>query len=587
MATDDRNLVGYVLGECKLEKVIGQGGMSSVYLGRQMRPARNVAVKVLGSGMNSNNTEDYQMFLTRFRREADIIAKLEHINIIPLYAYGEENRLAYIIMPYISGGSLNDAISKQGKLSLQQTFIYLQQAAAALDYAHAHNVVHRDLKPSNFLLYPEGNRLVLADFGIARIAAANPYSTQENTLTQAGAIPGTLGYMAPEMLRDSKNIDSRVDIYALGIVLYQMLSGELPFVGDLFVLINKHLSEPLPLLHERDLNIPASIDSVLSKATAKAREERYATAGELVNDFRRAMNTASASAGAGSWNNPVTPLLGISVPVRDPSIWTPSGESGSADASRGTPGAMVPVQDNNIGAIKQNNYLFPSNRDSTDRARGNIQPPQQAYGGPTSVPDVSMRAYPPLQDYEQTTSVDQHNPVQALSSMRGNSLPGAPVLEKGRQPKRHPKRGGILVLIALLVLSGGLIGVWTVATHRLGPVPAPVPVHSTPMTEAEQVIQAYYTDINERNYQAAFNLLTPKFQSYLGYNNFVNGYANTKHDDINFERATQVSISEVNVVITIHALETRAQGNVIATYHISYIVVRIGGAWKIQGGVSV
>ena len=580
MATDNRDLVGSMLGECRLEQLIGRGGMSSVYLGRQTRPARHVAVKVLGSQTNSNNMgEDYQTFLIRFRREADIVAKLEHVNIIPLYAYGEENQFAYIIMPYISGGSLSDVIREKGRLSLQQTLVYLQQAAAALDYAHARNVVHRDLKPSNFLLYPEDNRLVLADFGIARIAAESPYATHETTLTQAGAAPGTLAYMAPEMLRDGKSIDYRVDIYALGIVLYQMLSGELPFKGDLYSLINKHISEPLPLLHQLDPAIPAAIDNVLRKATAKAREQRYSSAGELARDFRIAVEGASSEttrrARSGEWNAapapqssnvPASPWRMPDLPAQSAS--RPPGFQG------GSPGQAypTPVRESPAGAAGGNAYTGTPWNDLTDEARRMSYPPQSTYRE-TRLPDpvASPPVYQPAQSYLANTP----NPMQVTDTPRYGVSP--------RRRRRSPL-GGLVFLLLLLLVGGGLLSFW--ATHRSTAV-VPTPIPATPVEQAKQVIQEYHADVNKRDYKSAYSLLTPSFQNSLGYDSFVRGYTYTKHDDISFETAQQISPGNVDVVATLRALETKAQGDVTTTYHLRYRVVRLNGAWKIQSGVMI
>src|SRR5581483_4440918 len=149
------NLVGQTLGKCTLEKLIGQGGMGAVYLARQTRPARYVAVKVLQPNI-AMDSQMYQAFLARFRREADVIARLEHVNIMPIYEYGEQDGLAYLVMPHLTGGSLRDVLSKRGALSLPEVVTYAQQAASALDYAHAQGVIHRDLKPANFLLHADG-----------------------------------------------------------------------------------------------------------------------------------------------------------------------------------------------------------------------------------------------------------------------------------------------------------------------------------------------------------------------------------------------------------------------------------------------
>ena len=281
MANDSSDLTGKLLGTCRLEKLLGQGGMGAVYLARQLRPSRLVAVKVLQ--VTSNSPE--QKFLARFRREADVIAQLEHVNIVPIYEYGEQGKLAYLVMPYLTGGSLRDVLSQRGPLSLREVAVYLDQAAAALDYAHAHGVIHRDLKPANFLLHADG-RLVLADFGIARILEEHPYSS---ALTSVGTLLGTPEYMAPEMVR-GEQIDYRVDIYELGIVLYHMLSGHVPFTGSTpYAIVAKHVQEPLQPLHPTIPSIPPAVDAMIQKATAKRREERYTSVRNMAQALRAAM----------------------------------------------------------------------------------------------------------------------------------------------------------------------------------------------------------------------------------------------------------------------------------------------------------
>src|SRR5215467_6608336 len=284
MITGNDDLVGTTLGTCTIIKRIGQGGMSTVYVAHQAHPARNVAVKVLRPRPGRNLT-DHNTFLARFRREADIVARLEHINIIPIFEYGEQNQLAYLVMPYLSGGSLSQVLEREGRFPLDQAMNYVQQAAAALDYAHTRNVIHRDLKPGNFLVYPDG-RLVLADFGIARIMG-NP--SVGSSLTMHGAFLGTPAYMAPEMFR-GEPVDHLTDIYALGIVLFEMLSGVIPFRGEnAYVVMNKHILQPLPSLHTKDFTIPLTVDAVLQRATAKRREDRYTSAGALAQDLQLAI----------------------------------------------------------------------------------------------------------------------------------------------------------------------------------------------------------------------------------------------------------------------------------------------------------
>ncbi len=286
MSNTADNLTGKILGTCLLEKRIGQGGMGAVYLAKQIRPSRFVAIKVLLPNVTPNSSL-YKEFLTRFRREADVIARLEQINIIPIYEYGEQDAMAYLVMPYLAGGSLGDLLVRNGALSLQEAVPFIDQAAAALDYAHAHGVIHRDLKPGNFLLSTEG-RLVLADFGIARMIQDSD-STFRAALTGTGMLLGTPEYMAPEMLNDEA-IDHRTDIYALGIVLFQMLSGHVPFKGNTpFAIATKHLQEPPPSLHQMSPAIPPAVDTIIRKALAKKREDRFASAGAMAQALRNAV----------------------------------------------------------------------------------------------------------------------------------------------------------------------------------------------------------------------------------------------------------------------------------------------------------
>ncbi|HEX6554809.1 MAG TPA: protein kinase [Ktedonobacteraceae bacterium] len=282
------SLTGKTLGTCILEKLIGQGGMGAVYLARQIRPSRYVAVKVLLPNVTANSSL-YREFLARFRREADVIARLEQINIMPIYEYGEQDGIAYLVMPYLPGGSLRDLLARSSALSSSEATTFIDQAAAALDYAHAHGVIHRDLKPGNFLLHTDG-RLVLADFGIARMIQDSD-STFRAALTGTGMLLGTPEYMAPEML-NGEPVDHRADIYALGIVLFQMLSGQVPFKGNTpFAVATQHLQQPPPSLHQVNPAIPPAVDETIQKALAKKREDRYASAGAMAQALRNAVTT--------------------------------------------------------------------------------------------------------------------------------------------------------------------------------------------------------------------------------------------------------------------------------------------------------
>lgn len=293
MVTNNNELLGQALGTCTLRRLIGRGGMGAVYLAQQTRPRRTVAVKVLmpSTFLDQKPRAD---FLMRFRREADAVAALDHINIMPIYEYGEQGDLAYLVMPYVTGGTLRQLLEKRGKLSLAEAVPIIEQAAAGLDSAHAQGIIHRDLKPGNILFHADG-RVLLADFGLAKIVkdAQESDSNGQTALTSAGTIIGTPEYLSPEQ-GTGKLVDPRTDIYSLGIVLFQMLGGQVPFSGASPVAVAiKHALEEPPSLTEMNPDIPPSVEAVVRKAIAKNPDDRYNSAGELAHALREAANLAA------------------------------------------------------------------------------------------------------------------------------------------------------------------------------------------------------------------------------------------------------------------------------------------------------
>ena len=302
MVRSSKELLGKVLGSCTLEQLLGQGGMGAVYLARQKRPSRYVAVKVLLPDIVMNSQMQAQ-YLARFQREADIVARLEHVNIVPIYEYGEQDGLAYLVMPYLQGGSLYDVLVQRSRLPLDETIRYLSSAAAGLDYAHMHGIIHRDLKPANFLLHGDG-RLLLSDFGIARILQDEMSATAGGSLTVAGTVLGTPHYMAPEMLR-GEQVDHRVDLYALGIIAYQLLSGQLPFQGETpYAIVAGHMQGQPPLLHQINPAIPPPVGSAVQQALAKNREDRFPSGQAMVQALSAATPFAVSTAGMDANNAP-------------------------------------------------------------------------------------------------------------------------------------------------------------------------------------------------------------------------------------------------------------------------------------------
>jgi len=266
------SLIGRTLGGCRVVQELKRGGMSTIYLAEQLSLERPVVLKVLSPQLLNDPT-----FIERFTREVAITARLQHPHIVPIYDFGEQDGLPYIVMAYISGGSLEDLLAL-GPLSLGMAARITRQVAQALDFAHGMGVIHRDVKPANILLDAQQNA-VLTDFGIAKIIA----DTQEIT---RGALVGTPSYLAPEMIAEKPEITPAADIYGLGVTLFRMLTGELPFPAQTAVqMMWAHVNEPAPLASSLRSDLPEGVDAVLQKALAKAPSDRYATAMDMALDL--------------------------------------------------------------------------------------------------------------------------------------------------------------------------------------------------------------------------------------------------------------------------------------------------------------
>ncbi|MBV9019296.1 MAG: serine/threonine protein kinase [Ktedonobacteraceae bacterium] len=285
MALNAEALIGAVLGTCKLQQLIGHGGMGAVYLAQQSRPRRQVAVKVLLPATQLTPTQQ-AAFLERFRRETDAAASLEHANILPVHEYGEREGLAYLVMPYIPGGTLHDEVEREKPMALPKVLNYLEQVAAALDFAHQHGVIHRDVKPANILMTAD-KRLLLTDFGLVKIISEG--QPPQTDLSIAGLLVGTPEYMAPEQVLGAA-VDVRADIYSLGVLLYYMVTGTVPFkalVPMQVAMQHLHISPRPPQVLRPDLPIQAA--EVILRALAKSRDDRYRHVQELAHAFRAAL----------------------------------------------------------------------------------------------------------------------------------------------------------------------------------------------------------------------------------------------------------------------------------------------------------
>jgi beta-lactam-binding protein with PASTA domain/tRNA A-37 threonylcarbamoyl transferase component Bud32 len=271
MAVTDTLINTLFDGRYRILRKLGAGGMANVYLAEDEELGRRVAIKIL----NDRYAND-ELFIERFRREAKSAAGLSHPNIVSIYDRGQAESTYYIAMEVIEGRSLKELILTRGPLSIGQAIAYTLEMLEALRFAHRHGIIHRDIKPHNILI---GERLKVTDFGIARAGASQ--------MTEAGSIMGTAQYLSPEQARGAP-VTASSDLYSIGIVLYEMLTGKVPFTGDSAIEIAmKHLNElPKPPSKLRP-EIPEELDQVVLRALVKAPEDRYQTAEEFAEDLHR------------------------------------------------------------------------------------------------------------------------------------------------------------------------------------------------------------------------------------------------------------------------------------------------------------
>lgn len=263
-------------------KAIGEGGMANVYLAYDTILDRDVAVKVLRGDLAND-----EKFVRRFQREALSASSLTHPNIVEVYDVGEDHGQYYIVMEYVEGRHLKDLIKKRGKLTLSEVIDIMLQITDGMSVAHDSYIIHRDIKPQNIMILENG-LVKIMDFGIAM--AMN--STQ---LTQTNSVMGSVHYLPPEQA-NGKGSTLQSDIYSMGIVMYELLTGKLPYKGDNAVEIAlKHLKEPLPSIRDELPNIPQSVENIIIKATAKNPKNRYADAREMHNDLLTCLDESRAN----------------------------------------------------------------------------------------------------------------------------------------------------------------------------------------------------------------------------------------------------------------------------------------------------
>ncbi|NOT04676.1 MAG: protein kinase [Anaerolineales bacterium] len=276
------NLTGKQIGAYQIVAPLGEGGMAAVYKAYQPATDRYVALKILPRHFASD-----PQFIGRFQQEAKVLAKLQHPHILPIFDFGEADDYTYIVMPFIEGGTLVNLMRGE-PLPLAQIRRVISQVGDALEYAHLHSLIHRDVKPSNILIDERGNCLLM-DFGLAKIVEGSLH------LTTSGMIMGTPAYMSPEQGL-GEGLDTRTDVYSLGVILYEMAVGRVPYKAETpMAVIVKHIHDPLPLPRALNVNLPESVERVILKSLAKNPNDRFGTAGEMVNALQAAIPEIATS----------------------------------------------------------------------------------------------------------------------------------------------------------------------------------------------------------------------------------------------------------------------------------------------------
>src|SRR5229473_2950945 len=309
MLRRSEDLLGRIIAGYRLLQVLGRGGMSIVFLAQRLDdPQDRVAIKILMPS-TAPTPEEFVSFQARFMREAQSAYHMHHEHILPVLGYGQEQGLFYMIMPVITGGTLTTRLaSASGPLPLAEVARYLDQLAGAIDYANQHGVVHRDIKPSNVLIDTRGS-VYLVDFGIIHLFDSGLYALDEapTSLTTTGRMYGTPAYMAPERFK-GEQAEPATDIYALGVMLYLLVTGQLPFKADNPIAVGmKHLNEMPPSPRSLRPDLPEPAEAAILKALAKEPADRFASAGALAAAFDAGIR--------GQWAQELFPL---------PPVWAPN-----------------------------------------------------------------------------------------------------------------------------------------------------------------------------------------------------------------------------------------------------------------------
>lgn len=429
-------MVGTVLAEkYRLTKLIGRGGMGGVYEGLDLNLDRQVAIKL----MNTSIAAD-KVAITRFGREAKAIAKLDHPNIITIHDFGTVDKLgAYLVMEFINGKSLRSVLRRCGALSLNQALAYFEPICAAVDAAHRRGIIHRDLKPENVMLKEttEAPVIKVVDFGLAKnIMPITGFSTP---LTRSGVVLGTLQYIAPELF-DNAEADTSSDVYALGIMFYEMITGSVPYNGSFENIIAGHIQKSPPPASKIVANISPAIDEAIGLALKKRRAERIANA----SDFFAALKSAAETA----------PLLSL-----------PSAAVELLSASK---------VEQTAAQLGDNATQFINSGTATGTA--DLEAPTRLIDKSSALPSAASISVPPTRDENEQNK-------QAANSI----LKTIPLTEQiGTQSSERLATKLIAVVAALVIVGGFLIGYFLFFTgseppqSTTSPAPATAPTDNPP-----------------------------------------------------------------------------------------------------------
>jgi hypothetical protein len=486
----------------RLEEQIGQGGMAVVYRAHDERLDRRVALKLLAPGLAADTA-----FRTRFIRESRAAAAVDHPNIIPVYDAGDAGGFLFIAMRYVSGGDVRSLFASGKVLSPARVWNIISQVAAALDAAHAHDLIHRDVKPANILLDAAGGRntggkrnqlgnendhVYLSDFGISK-------QTLASHLTSTGQFVGTLDYIAPEQI-EGRETDGRADQYALACATYELMTGEPPYQRDLgLALINAHLAQPAPSLVSKRPELPGTVDQVLAKAMAKSPANRYASCTDFATDLGKAIGMVAGSpsvAGgalpAGSGDQPVIhpatqlaagPVTSPDAPAPAPGTNQAVPPAAAAAGGLGAVGAAAAVGAVAAGAAATGQPPVtgqpPQWQDLATQYAGQTPPPQLVPQGQTPPPQNQpaqgwqggQAGYPPQYQQQpyQTGQIPpyQTGPMQPVAGypQQYGGQPLGPTAQGGWQPPPQPpkqqKSRGVLIgaVVATVVVALAVVAV--------------------------------------------------------------------------------------------------------------------------------